>query len=84
LHTLNANAKKLYIFKYFAKSKKLFFLPISIILCLILIKFETLKPPMAHQLSGAALSLQVNASAIRIGAGLDTVISGLLRTQIEI
>jgi hypothetical protein len=37
---------------------------------------------LAHQLSGAAFSLQVNASAIRIRAGLETVISGL-RTQIE-
>ncbi len=38
--------KKLYIFKHFAKSKKVFFLPISIILRLIPIKFKTLKPPI--------------------------------------
>jgi hypothetical protein len=37
--------KKLYIFKHFAKRKKLFFFQISIILRLIPIKFETLKPP---------------------------------------
>jgi hypothetical protein len=36
-------------FKHFAKSKKLgIFLPISIILRLIPIKFETLKPPSVH------------------------------------
>jgi hypothetical protein len=54
LQTLNAIAKKLYIFKHFAKSKKVF-LPISIILRLIPIdipkkyKIETpsvLLPPL--------------------------------------
>ncbi len=44
--------KKLYIFKHFAKSKKLgIFLPISIILRVIPIKFETLKPPTVHTLN---------------------------------
>jgi hypothetical protein len=47
--TLNANAKILYIFKYFSKSKKLFVANIySIILHLMPIKNETLKPPIIH------------------------------------
>jgi hypothetical protein len=41
---------KMYIFKHFAKSKKLFFLPIPIFPRLIPIKFETLKPPSVHRL----------------------------------
>jgi hypothetical protein len=43
--------KKLYIFKHFAKSKNLFFLPISIILCVIPIQFETLKAPNVYCLT---------------------------------
>jgi hypothetical protein len=43
--------KKLYIFKHLQKVKKVIFLPISIILRLIPIKFETLKPP-TEQLAG--------------------------------
>ncbi len=42
--------KKLYIFKHFCKKQKVIFLPISIFLRVIPIKFETLKPPSTYGL----------------------------------
>ena len=49
--------KKLYIFKHFAKSKKVIFFQISIILRLIPIKFETLKPPNVQPVEGVTTEL---------------------------
>jgi hypothetical protein len=52
-HTLNANSKKLYIFKHLAKIKK-FFLPISIILRLIPIEIPKKKSKLKSPCGASA------------------------------
>ncbi len=63
--------KKLYIFKHFAKSKKIIFLPISIILRVIPIEIPKksikLKPPKAHKSTSTNLVVLEGDGLARLG-----------------